>query len=130
MDPVSDFEEKLTDTAGSLQRDGQQAAEDLSGRAREAWSSAQEQAQRAMREGTEYIRDNRLPALIAAFVVGLVVGRSLAHRRPVSFANRYLAEPLDRSRDMLLALPLAAVGAMFTRYGRSAAATVRKAVHR
>jgi ElaB/YqjD/DUF883 family membrane-anchored ribosome-binding protein len=130
MDDPTDLEDKLTDTAAALQRDGQQTAEDLQARAKDAWDSAQDQAQRALRESSEYIRENRLPALIAAFACGLFLGRHFSHRSTPTLSDRYLAEPMHRSRDMLLAIPLAAAGAMFTRFGRSAVASVRKAAHR
>ncbi|MEP6668570.1 MAG: hypothetical protein ABJF10_05420 [Chthoniobacter sp.] len=130
MNPASDFEDKLTDTAANLQHNGEQAAEDLSSRAKDAWHSAQGQAQQALHESSEYLRENRLPALIGAFVCGLFLGRLFSQRSAPTFTERYIAEPVHRSRDMLLALPLAAVGAMFTRYGRTAAASVKKAVHR
>jgi len=130
MDPTNDFADKITDTAAELQHNGQQAAEDLQGRAKEAWDTAQEQAQSALRESSAYIRENRLPALLAAFACGLFLGRLFSQRSTPTFTDRYIAEPAHRSRDMLLALPLAAAGAMFTRFGRSAVASVKKATHR
>ncbi|MDR3405766.1 MAG: hypothetical protein P4L99_24995 [Chthoniobacter sp.] len=130
MDDHTDLEDKLTDTAATLQRNGQQAAEDLQARAQDAWESAQERAQSALRESSAYIRENRLPALIAAFACGLFLGRLFSHRSTPTLSDRYLAEPMHRSRDLLLALPLATAGAMFTRVGRSAVASVRKAAYR
>jgi hypothetical protein len=58
------------------------------------------------------------------------VGRLFSRREADSFSDRYITEPLHRSRDVLMALPLAAAGAMFTQYGRSAVKSVKKAVNR
>jgi ElaB/YqjD/DUF883 family membrane-anchored ribosome-binding protein len=114
MEPTNDLKHKLSDHATKLGEDASDIAEDLQTRAKDAWDSVQEQTNRAVRESSAYVHKNPLPIALAAFGFGLVLGLFLNRRHPVSFKNRYIAEPLHQSRGMLLAL-LVACGALLRR---------------
>ena len=114
MEPTTDLNHKLTDVATRLGEDASDVAEGLQARAQDAWDSVQQQTNRAVRESSAYVHKNPVPIALAAFGFGLVLGLSLNRRHPVSFKNRYIAEPLHQSRGMLLGL-LVACGALLRR---------------
>ena len=104
---MTDIEDKLTDDATRLSEGATSVAEDLQTRAKDGWDSVQQQTNRAVREGSVYVRENPVPTALAAFCFGLVLGLVLSRREPVSFKDRYIAEPLHQSKGVLLGLLIA-----------------------
>ncbi len=107
---MTDLKDKLTSAANSLGESASGAAENLQTHAKDAWDSVQSGTNRAVRESSAYVRENPVPAVIAAVGFGLVLGLLLSHREPVSFKDRYVTEPLHQSKGMLLGLLLACGG--------------------
>ena len=119
MEPMTDIKDKLTEAAANLGESASGVAEDLKSRAEDAWDSVQSGTHRAVRESSAYLRENPVPALIAAAGFGLLLGLLLSRREPESFKDRYIAEPLHQSKGVLLGL-LMACGAMLRRTFSSA----------
>jgi ElaB/YqjD/DUF883 family membrane-anchored ribosome-binding protein len=119
---MDDLKEKLTDTATSLGEDVRGVAGELRTRTKDAWDSAQHQARRAVRESSACVRENPVPAALAAFGLGLVLGLILSRREPASFKDRCIAAPLHQSKGALLGL-LVACGALIRRSFSSASTT-------
>ena len=117
---MTDLKDKLTDAATSLGEGASGVAEDLQSRANDAWDSVQDRGNRAVRESYAYVREHSVTTALAAFGVGLVVGLLVNRRDPVSFKDRYIAEPLHQSRGVLLGV-LLAFGALIRRTLSSAA---------
>ena len=111
---MTDLNHKLTDDATKLGEDASGVAEDLLTRTQDTWDSVKQQTNRAVRESSAYVHKNPVPLALAAFGFGLVLGLFLNRRHPVSFKNRYFAEPLHQSRGMLLGL-LVGCGALLRR---------------
>jgi ElaB/YqjD/DUF883 family membrane-anchored ribosome-binding protein len=107
MEPTTALNHKLNNDATRLGEDASDVAEDLLTRTQDAWDSVKQQTNRAVRESSAYVHKNPVPIALAAFGFGLVLGLFLNRRHPVSFKNRYLAEPLHQSRGVLLGLLVA-----------------------
>ena len=118
---MNDLKDNPTDAATDSGR-ATGVAEDLQNRATDAWDSVQHETNRAVRESSAYVRENPVPALIAALGVGLVLGLFLSRREPVSFKDRYVTEPLHQSKGVLLGL-LLACGTLLRRTFSSASST-------
>ena len=116
---MNNLKDTLTDAATNLSESASGAAEDLQARAKDAWNSVQHGTNRAVREGSAYVRGNPVPTALAVFGFGLAVGLLLHRRQPASFTERCIDEPLHRSRGILLGL-LVALGAMLRRSAHSA----------
>ena len=107
---MTDLKDQLTCAATNLEEKASGVAEDVQARAKDAWESVQSGTHRAVRESSAYVRENPVPAVIAAVGFGLVLGLLLTRREPVSFKDRYVTEPLHQSKGLLLGLLLACGG--------------------
>jgi ElaB/YqjD/DUF883 family membrane-anchored ribosome-binding protein len=127
MEPINDLQERITDTASTMRDDATQIAEEMQSRAQDAWQAAQDQAQNALQQGSATMREYPLSTAMIAFVLGFVIGRAITHHHEESFGERYVTEPLHRTRGMLLGLPLAFM-ALLPRFNRSTIRPLKKAV--
>lgn len=94
------------------------------------WDEVRERTTQAIDEGTDYLRENPIPAIAAALGIGILVGSFLFRKSPPSFSERYIEEPLHESRAAILAL-LAASGALLKKSlhdGRAIASDVAESV--
>ena len=107
MEPMTDLKDNLTNAAINLGERASRVAEDVQDHARDAWDTVQHGTHRAVRESSAYVRENPVPAVIAALGFGLVLGLFLNRREPASLKERYVTEPLHQSKGMLLGLLLA-----------------------
>ena len=123
---MSKLEDKITDAATSLGESASDVANDVRTHAKNAWDSVQHGTNRAVHEGSTYVRENPVPTVLAALGVGLVLGVLLGRRDRTSFQDRYIAEPLHRSKGVLLG-SLVACGAMLQRTFSSASNVARNA---
>jgi ElaB/YqjD/DUF883 family membrane-anchored ribosome-binding protein len=123
---MNNLKDKLTGAATSLGESASGVADDLQSRAKDAWDSVQHQTDRVMHESSAYFRKNPLPAALAAFGFGLVLGLILHRREPKSFTDRYIAGPLHQSRGVLLGL-LIACGTLLRRAFSSASSAAEDA---
>lgn len=122
---MNNLKDTLTDAASNLGERASSAADDLQARAKDAWNSVEEGSNRAVREGSAYVRGNPVPTALAMFGFGLAVGLLLHRRQPVSMTERCIDEPLHRSRGFLLGL-LVGLGALLKRRVRSASSTAEE----
>lgn len=111
MEHTTDIKNEVTDTATRLGEGANGVVEDLQNRANDAWDVVQDRTGRAVRESSAYVRENPLPVTLAAVGFGLILALLLSHREQPSFRDRYIEEPLHKSRGVLLAL-LVACGAL------------------
>ena len=125
---MTNIHDTLTGTATKLGEGATGLADEVQARAEDAWNSVQHRTDRAVRESSEYVHRNPLPTALAAFAVGLVLGLALNRREPVSFQDRYVAEPLHHSRGLLLGLVLAC-GTLLRRTLASASSAAESAGH-
>ena len=120
---MSNLEDKITDAAPSFGESAREVANDVRTHTKDAWDSVQDGTHRAVRESSTYVRENPVPTVLAALGIGLVVGILLSRRDRASFQDRYIAEPLHRSKGVLLG-SLIACGAMLKRTFSSASTAV------
>ena len=116
---MNNLKDTLTDAATHLGESASGVAEDMQARAKDAWDTMQHRTDRAVRESSAYVRGNPVPTALAVFGFGLAVGLLLNRRPPASLTERYIDEPLHRSRGILLGL-LLGVGALLRRSAHSA----------
>ena len=94
-------------------------------------ADAREQAEETAALGEECVRDNVVPAIVAAFAGGLILGYALAHRQQPALRQRYVGEPLSHAREIAFSVLAPVAQALRDQYGnaRSAAQDAAERIH-
>jgi ElaB/YqjD/DUF883 family membrane-anchored ribosome-binding protein len=99
--------------------------------AQQATRRAREGAHVAMERSEDYVRQNPVPVVLGAIVVGFALGFALGRREPLTARERFLEEPLGHARDVFFSVLAPVAQRLRDQYGelRSAAEDAAEKVH-